>query len=107
PAVAPTSVLRPEDYQRLSLDKEALNSNIRKLSEQRDLLGKLLEAIKIMDKQRQTTLVVSDQEVDEQLYDGFVGDQDKTAMSVVRAAGADEIGSLDMAFTDPRLNELL
>lgn len=107
PAVAPTSVLRPEDYERLSLDKEALNSNIRKLAEQRDLLGKLLEAIKIMDKQRQTTLVVSDQEVDEQLYDGFVGDQDKTAMSVVRAAGADEIGSLDMAFTDPRLNELL
>jgi exodeoxyribonuclease-1 len=41
------------------------------------------------------------------LYEGFFGQQDKTGMSVVRAAGKDEIGMLDIQFSDERLARLL
>ncbi len=107
PAVAPMNALKPEDYQRIQLDEKTITENLKKLRGHKDIYQKLLEAIKIMDKQRQTSFMADPQDVDSQLYDGFIGDQDKTAMSVVRAAGADEVGSLDMTFSDPRLNELL
>lgn len=107
PAVAPKSVLRPEDYERLQLDETAALANLQKLQKDTELYQKLLEAIKILDKQRQVGLVADELEVDSQLYDGFIGDQDKTAMSVVRAADADEVAGLDMIFKDERLNKLL
>ena len=78
-----------------------------KLTKFPEIYPKLLEALKIMDKQRQIGLVADEQQVDEQLYDGFINnDQDRTAMSVVRAADKDEIGSLEIVFKDQRLTKL-
>lgn len=107
PAVAPASVLRPEDFERLALDEEQIKENLKKLQSHEDFYNRLLGALKIMDKQQQTSFLADVQDVDTQLYDGFIGDQDKTAMSVVRAADENEISGLDMQFSDPRLNELL
>lgn len=107
PAVAPKAVLQPDDYRRLQLDEATVLANLKKLRKASDLYQKLLSALKIMDKQKQVGLVTNEQEVDGQLYDGFIGDQDKTAMSVVRAADADEVAGLDMIFKDERLNKLL
>lgn len=107
PAVAPRNVLRPEDYERLQLDEASALENNKKLRAHPDLYQKLLDALKILDKQRQVSLVTDGQAVDGQLYDGFVPDQDKTLMGVVRAADTDDIGSLEIEFKDARLNELL
>src|SRR5690606_15277510 len=107
PAVAPMSVLDESSQERLKLDIKTLKNNDKKLASYPDFYSNLLTALKIMDKQRQTSFVADPQDVDSQLYDGFFGDKDRTAMSVVRAADKDEIASLDMEFEDPRLNALL
>lgn len=107
PAVAPQNVLRAEDCERLRLDMTAVRQHAQKLAALPDLYTKLIEALKIMDRQYQTGLVADEQAVDAQLYDGFISDQDKTVMSVVRAAEADEITGLDVTFKDERLNKLL
>lgn len=107
PAVAPRSVLLPEDEERIKLDQKTISENLNKLRSYKDFYDKLLAALKILDKQRQVGLVADEQEVDSQLYDGFIGDEDKTSMSVVRAAEPDEIASLDLGFKDERLNKLL
>jgi exodeoxyribonuclease-1 len=107
PAIAPLSVLNEASQKRISIDLKTVNKNANKLKKQADLVQKLHEAISIMDKQRQAGLLPSEQEVDYQLYDGFFNDQDKTAMSVIRAAEPDEIGSLDIKLQDNRLEGLL
>src|SRR5690606_30132825 len=44
---------------------------------------------------------------DFQIYDGFVGDEDKTKMRVVRAADQDSLADANLAFSDERLEQLL
>lgn len=106
PAVAPLSVLDSASRERLQLDLELINDNYKKLKAQPGLYQQLLAAIKTMDKQRQAGLLTDRQQVDEQLYEDFFDDNDKTAMSVVRAADSSEIGSLSLEFKDQRLKEL-
>lgn len=109
PAVAPLSVIKLDDQSKnnIHIDLDEIEANRVKLAKYPQFYSNLLAAIKIMDKNMQATMMVDRLEVDAQLYDGFFGDQDRTAMSVVRAADSDEIMSLDIDFEDNRLNELL
>ncbi len=106
PAVAPMGVLDNACRERLQIDLEIIQKHRIALASMKDLRSKLLKALAIMDKQRQATFIADQKDVDMQLYDGFVGDSDKTAMGVVRAAGNDETGSLSLEFKDDRLNKL-
>jgi exodeoxyribonuclease-1 len=106
PAIAPLKVLDPEAQERIDLDMEVIKKHQKILSEQKDLLGRLHEALKLLDA-KQSGLIVSEQDADTQLYEGFFDDQDRIAMSVVRAAETDEVGSLDIKFNDQRLMQLL
>jgi exodeoxyribonuclease-1 len=108
PAVAPLEVLKVGDTaERLKLDMTKLEQHRRALKAIPDLRDKLLKALDIMDKRRQASFLVDERDVDNQLYDGFFNDTDKTAMRVVRAAEADELSSLHLTFHDARLNTLL
>jgi exodeoxyribonuclease-1 len=109
PAVAPLSVVISDTVARdnIRLDIETINTNYEKLLGYPNFVNNLRTALKILDKKQQTELLASSTDVDAQLYDGFFNDQDRTAISVVRAAGADEIASLDIEFKDKRLTELL
>lgn len=109
PAVAPLSVLESDKkaQENIKIDLNKTAENLEKLSKYNDFYNKLCKALKILEKQSQTSFLASSSQVDSQLYDGFFSDQDKVAMSVVRAAEPDEVSSLDMKFQDPRLNELL
>lgn len=107
PAIAPVEVLKAGGADNISLDMNKIEDNRRRLANHPDIYDRLLDALKVLDKQRQPGMLADRQAVDTQLYDGFFDDQDRTAMSVVRAAEPDEVGSLDIAFQDDRLNELL
>jgi exodeoxyribonuclease-1 len=106
PAVAPLSVLDSDSQERIHIDMQEVGENFKRLQSYPELYQKLCDALHILDKKQQATLVTDDQQVDSQLYDGFFADGDKTAMSVVRATDTSDIGSLDMPFSDERLARL-
>jgi exodeoxyribonuclease I len=105
PAVAPLSVLDASSQKRLQLDPEAIAQNYGQLLDA-GLAPKVLEALQILDQKRQAHYV-DESEVDARLYDGFFADTDRTKMSVVRAARPEELATLDIAFKDDRLQNLL
>lgn len=107
PAVAPLSVLDDASQQRLKIDMAAIKKNLAALRGMTDLADRLCEASEMLEKKQQTTLVATDKDVDNCIYDGFFGQADKNAMSVVRAAKPEELGNLGLNFEDSRLEALL
>ena len=107
PAIAPLSVLDDPSLKRLKLDKKVLATNLKKLQAAKDFGPKLAAALDIMWPKDQTQISPDPLKVDEQLYDGFVPDSDKTKMSVVRAADVNELSNLKLDFADERLKLLL
>jgi exodeoxyribonuclease I len=108
PAVAPFEVLEAGDgYKKLQLHKELIAGHLKKLQAAGGFGQKLLEALDIMWPKRQPELVADSQKVDGQLYEGFIKDQDKTKLSAVRAAKAEDLTKLDPGFKDERLKLLL
>jgi exodeoxyribonuclease-1 len=91
---------------RLNIDITSINENRKTLVGMKDMYGKLLKALEIMDSYRQASFITDEKDVDTQLYDGFFPETDKTAMAVVRAADKEEINSVDLIFKDDRLNKL-
>jgi len=107
PAVAPMSVLDDASQKRIKVDLQVIEANRRKLAVMDDFPTKILEALEFLDKKQQAELVAHEQNVDGQLYDGFIGDADKNTMRAVRVADPDEIDSLGPSFRDNRLKALL
>jgi exodeoxyribonuclease-1 len=60
-----------------------------------------------MKQERQSSLVADENKVDAQLYDDFIPDEDKTKISVIRAAKPEELSDLHLDFIDERLKALL
>lgn len=106
PAIAPMAVLDAGSRQRLQLDPKIIEQHFAELQEA-DLAPKVLEALATLDAQQQTSMLQNTQDVDGQLYDGFLQDADKQAIRTVRAASPDELVSFDMKFSDKRLDALL
>lgn len=108
PAVAPLSVFDEASQKRLKLSPELFRTNRQKLQPIRDQLGnKIVEALKLLDTQRQARLLEDEADVDARLYEGFFANTDRSKMSVVRAASVDELRALDLTFDDARLEPLL
>ncbi len=107
PAVAPLGVFNSDAQKRLDLSMKTIETNLSQLSSQPEFVARLKEALVILDKQVQTRLVEDEIDVDQRLYDGFVGDNDKTQMSRVRSADIGELSKLNVKFDDDRLNQLL
>jgi exodeoxyribonuclease I len=107
PAIAPLGVVDGAAYERLKLHKELIANHFAKLKRAQGFGDKLLQALEQVWPPRQTGLVDDPQKVDGQLYDGFIGDADRSKMSVVRAAKPAELGKLGIEFSDGRLKLLL
>lgn len=101
PVVAPLSVLRPEDCQRLQLDKADYQARAQRLidsqPEWQDKLPQVYE--------EESFAAVSDPE--QQLYDGFIGDRDRRLCEQVRTCDPQQLGAQGWPFDDHRLPELL
>lgn len=107
PAVAPLGVLDQSCRERLKLDMDIIQSNLKKLRSQKDLAERLCAASEILEKKLQTSLVSTYKDVDNCIYDAFFPPADKRAMSVVRAAKPEELNNLGLKFEDSRLEALL
>lgn len=107
PAVAPITVLDDASKERIQIDMDVVVANAKILRDNPDFCKKVRQAAEILNKQQQTSWLSAEQLVDGQLYDGFIGGNDKTKMRAVRAADSKEIADLKLEFTDDRLNKLL
>jgi exodeoxyribonuclease-1 len=107
PAVAPMGVLDESSRDRLKIDLAKIQEHWSVIKKATDLADKLCAAADILDKKQPNNAVSKDKDVDGCIYDGFFGPEDKTAMSVVRAAAPEELSNLGLHFKDSRLEELL
>jgi exodeoxyribonuclease I len=107
PAVAPLSVLDKASQKRLDLSLDIINVHAAILKEAPQFITQLLGAQQLLDIQQQARLLSDEGDVDNRLYDGFMGDQDKTAMAKVRRATVGELQKAQPTFKDGRLNALM
>jgi exodeoxyribonuclease-1 len=107
PAIAPISRLDKDLANRLHIHRGMIQNHLLKLQKADGFGDNLLKALELMWPKRQPELVIDEQKVDGLLYDGFVKDQDKYKMSMVRAADPNELSELDVRFDDARLTALL
>jgi exodeoxyribonuclease-1 len=101
PVVAPLSVVRPADEQRLGLDMSELQRRAEHLANQQDIWRDKLDII------YQEEGFAASEDPEQQLYDGFIGDRDRRLCEQVRMADPAQLGQGHWMFDDPRLPELL
>ncbi len=106
PAVAPVSVLDDKTKKRLKIDDKKIKDHLKILISS-DLGDKVLEAVRLNEKDKQTNFIVDIADVDAQLYEGFFNDADKKKISTVRAADETKLADLNPDFNDSRLKKLL
>ncbi|MNG98716.1 exodeoxyribonuclease I [Pseudomonas putida] len=101
PVVAPLSVLRPVDQQRLGLDLTLLQLRGEQLANQQAQWQEKLEHIYGKDE------FAPSEDPEQQLYEGFIGDRDRRLCEQVRALEPAQLSHGHWMFDDPRLPELL
>ena len=101
PVIAPLNVLRAEDTQRLAFDHELLERNYQLLSDRRSDWQDKLNTI------YQETRDFAEQDVEQQLYNGFLGPRDRQLCNKLRAAEPEQLKPEQWPFDDARLAQLL
>ncbi|OHW41057.1 exodeoxyribonuclease I [Pseudomonas [fluorescens] ATCC 17400] len=101
PVVAPLSVLRAQDQQRLNLDMGEYQARALRLTDAQELWRDKLPAIYAEEGFAATA------DPEQQLYDGFIGDRDRRLCEQVRAAEPAQLARQQWPFDDHRLPELL
>lgn len=101
PVLAQANTLRPEDADRLGINRQQCLDNLKQLREN-PLVREKVVAIFAEAK----PFVPSDN-VDAQLYNGFFSDADRTAMKIVLETEPRNLPALDITFADKRIEKLL
>ncbi|MBH8612242.1 exodeoxyribonuclease I [Pseudomonas mohnii] len=101
PVVAPMSVLRPEDQQRLGLDMALYQQRALQLNDAQKVWQDKVSAIYARED------FTANQDPEQQLYDGFIGDRDRRLCEQVRMADPTQLAQAQWPFDDERLPELL
>jgi len=101
PVLAPLSVLRPADQQRLGMDKALLQSRGEQLAHLQAQWQDKLDYIYGPED------FAPCEDPEQQLYDGFIGDRDRRLCEQVRTLEPAQLGHGHWMFDDPRLPELL
>lgn len=101
PVVAPLSVLRPVDQQRLGLNMALKQERTLRLSDAQDVWRDKVLAIYASEH------FAASHDPEQQLYDGFIGDRDRRLCEQVRTADPAQLAREQWPFDDERLPELL
>lgn len=102
PFLAPLSVLKGIDTERIALDSERCQAHIRSVQSSHGLDRKAQAVFAALDASRS----FDDNDVDSALYDGFIGDNDRKLSMRSRASPADQLAEMAARFHDQRLRDL-
>ncbi|MBD9482163.1 exodeoxyribonuclease I [Pseudomonas sp. PDM14] len=101
PVVAPLSVLREQDRQRLQVDLGECQTRVEALAAAQNLWRDKLADIYADEE------FADNADPEQQLYAGFIGDRDRRLCEQVRNAEPTTLSGADWLFADQRLPELL
>lgn len=101
PVLAPASTLRPEDAERLGIDRQHCLNNLQRLRQHHEVREKVVALF------AEAAPYAGENDVDLQLYNGFFGDADRAAMAIIRTTSAQHLPALHLNFVDGRIEELL
>ncbi|MEL7628557.1 exodeoxyribonuclease I [Pectobacterium aroidearum] len=101
PVLAPANTLRPEDAERLGIDRQRCLDNLALLRNNTSVREKVVELF------AEALAFVASDDVDLRLYDGFFGDADRMAMKIIQETAPQNLPALDLTFADNRLEPLL
>lgn len=108
PAIAPLAVLDEASRGRLNIDVDSCQKHFQALQANSTFLGNLHKALDILDQTReQLGLVDTVEQPDEQLYSGFVADQDRRTSQKITQAPPAELTSFTSKLSDERLKALI
>ncbi len=101
PVLAPMSVMRPADAERLEIDLAKCFNHLQKIQSSNPLDEKLTAVFN-----REYTDIISDPDL--MIYSGgFFSQKDKNAMQKIKQTKPEKLSSLKLAFDDARLEEML
>jgi exodeoxyribonuclease-1 len=102
PVLAPVSVIKPDDAQRLAIDLALCQANISKIKAAKGLTEKLAAVFSGHAYSEQ------DSDPDLAIYSGgFFSDADKQKMAKIRDSSPEQLARTAFSFTDSRLPEML
>ncbi|MDU7559517.1 MAG: exodeoxyribonuclease I, partial [Pseudomonas sp.] len=101
PVVAPLTVVRAQDQQRLQVDMADYQARARVLTEAQEVWQQKLNVIYARED------FTPSEDPEQQLYDGFLGDRDRRLCEQVRLSDPEQLGKDTWPFDDERLPELL
>ncbi|MFW0825034.1 exodeoxyribonuclease I [Cronobacter dublinensis] len=101
PVLAQANTLRPEDAERLGIDRQHCLNNLKVLRDAPQVREKLVALFAEAPPFPPTS------NVDAQLYDGFFSDADRAAMRIVLQTPPQNLPALDITFVDNRIEKLL
>ena len=102
PILAPFSVLRPADTERLQFDLAAVWRTVRRILEQRANWQPKVQAI----YSEPSGFSEQEQDAELRLYDGFIAAEERQLCDQVRHCSAEQLGTRTWAFQDERHPEL-
>lgn len=101
PVLAKANTLRPEDAERLGINRQRCLDNLQLLRGQPQVREKVVAIF------AEAEPFVPSDNVDTQLYNGFFSDADRAAMKIVLETDPRNLPALDITFADPRIERLL
>ncbi len=101
PVLAQANTLRPQDAQRLGINRQQCLDNLQILRDNPQVREKVLAIFAEADP------FVPSENVDAQIYNGFFSDADRTAMKILLETEPRNLPALDITFADGRIEKLL
>ena len=101
PVLAQANTLRPEDADRLGINRQRCLDNLKILRENPLVREKVVAIFADAEP------FVPSENVDAQLYNGFFSDADRVAMKIVLETEPRNLPALDITFADKRIERLL
>lgn len=103
PVLAPAKTLRPEDAQRIGIDRQACLDNLKLIQKNWSLIQQSLYEFQTIEQHQAREPA----DADLALYEGFIDAQDKAQMEQIHRLEPEQLAGLDKPFLDERLNTLL
>lgn len=101
PVLAAANTLRPQDAERLGIDRQHCLNNLQQLREHPQVREKALALF------TDPPPFPPAEEVDAMLYQGFFSDADRNTMGIIQQTPPGELAGLDLTFSDSRIAPLL